>query len=162
MFLLVGDSITEWNPIEDSSVINFGFAGYTTEKLLRKLEKENFQKIAAVILMIGVNDLNFGENFEKSVANYSDIVKKLKIYSKEIYCMSILPTKQHCLNKKVKKFNREIRVIARNNSVNYCGIYDLFLKDKLLKDEYSLDFVHLNEKGYQVLNKELKKIFNRN
>lgn len=162
MFLLVGDSITEWNPIEGNSVLNFGFAGYTTGKLLRKLQEKKFSEISAVILMIGINDLNFGENFEKSIVNYSDIVKKLKTFSKEIYCTSILPTKQNCLNKKVKEFNREIRVIARNNNVNYFGIYDLFLKDELLRDEYSLDFVHLNEKGYQVLNEEFQKIFNKN
>ncbi len=161
MFLLVGDSITEWNPIEDKHVLKYGFAGYTTGKLLSKLEEQNFSEILSTILMVGINDLNFGENFENSIVKYSGIVKRLKTVSKDLYCMSLLPTKKICLNKKVKEFNREIRIIARKNEVNYVGIYDLFLKDGLLREDYSLDFVHLNEKGYDILNEELEKIFNK-
>jgi lysophospholipase L1-like esterase len=161
MFLLVGDSITEWNPIEDRHVLKYGFAGYTTGKLLSKLEEERFSEISSVLLMVGVNDLNFGEDFENSISNYSNIVKRLKTVSKDVYCISLLPTKKMCLNKKIKDFNRELRVIARKNDVNYVGIYDLFLKDGVLREDYSLDFVHLNEKGYDVLNEELENIFNK-
>jgi lysophospholipase L1-like esterase len=161
MFLLVGDSITEWNPIEDRRVVNFGFAGHTTGKLLKELEGKSFEGITSVFLMIGVNDLHFGETFEKSISNYLRIVEKLKMVSDDLYCMSILPTRESCLNKKIKEFNREIRVTARNFEVNYLGIYELFLRDGVLREDYSLDFVHLNEKGYQVLNGELGKIFNK-
>ena len=150
---MLGDSITEWNILSHTEITNYGKAGWTTSDLLNNfpvLEDGNL-----TFLMIGVNDLNYGVNFEKIMENFREFKDRLKNVDLRVF--SILPSRDKALNEKIKKLNKELE----NLFENFINIYDNFLIEDRLGEIYSIDNVHLNGEGYVLLNGFIaKEIFN--
>jgi hypothetical protein len=95
---MLGDSITEWNILSHTEITNYGKAGWTTTDLLNNfpvLEDGNL-----TFLMIGVNDLNYGVNFEKIMENFRKFKDRLKNVDLKVF--SILPSRDKALNEKIK------------------------------------------------------------
>lgn len=146
---LLGDSITEWNIISHSDITKYAKAGWTTKNLL-----ENFPSLennSLVFLLIGVNDLNYGISTNEIIENFKIINEKLKHTKLKVF--SILPSRDLALNEKIIKLNSELKEIFSN----FIDIYDLFLLNNRLSDEYSVDNLHLNAQGYIILNSSLAK-----
>jgi lysophospholipase L1-like esterase len=165
--VMLGNSITaecEWSELlQNKSIINRGIIGDGTFDILDRLTPIIQAKPKKIFLLIGVNDLLFhplsiiGENYEK-------IVKRIKTETPEteLYLESILPIhndlrRNGLKNDDINALNGQIFELSKK----YKAIYiDLAAKLKntegSLREELSLDGIHLNGKGYQILGENLK------
>lgn len=150
--LLIGDSITEWNPLSHSDIENIGKAGSTSEDIL-KIVKKTKGKYSKAFIMAGINDISNEIDTLKIIKNYEEIVKESKNLAKEIFIISTLPTRLVYKNSFVDNLNKRLIFIAEDQGAKFINCYDAFLDNaKLLSEEYSNDNIHLNEKGYIILN----------
>lgn len=144
---LLGDSITEWNIISHTEMINHGRAGWTTADLLK--EFPTLEENSLTFLMIGVNDLNYGVSIDKIVENFKLIKEKLNSVNLRVF--SVLPSRDRALNENVKKLNIELKKLFGE----IVDIYDEFLEEDRLSENYSIDNLHLNAEGYVLLNSSI-------
>lgn len=154
--LFVGDSITQWNPLSHTHVKNIGKAGATSGDVINIVGKEKgtYEK---VFILCGINDINNNISTDKIYENYLEIVNISKKLSKNIIIISTLPSQLDFANSFVKDLNEKIKEIE---GIKFLDIYNAFLdNNNLLREEYSVDSVHLNDKGYIVLNSFILKEF---
>ncbi len=166
--VMLGNSITaecEWSELlQNKSIINRGIIGDGTFDILDRLTPIIQAKPRKIFLLIGVNDLLFhplsiiGENYEK-------IVKRIKTETPEteLYLESVLPIhndlrRNGLKNDDINALNGQIFELSKK----YKAIYiDLASKLKntegSLQEELSLDGIHLNGKGYQILGENLRR-----
>jgi len=158
--VLLGDSITEWNPLKHDEILNLGIAGDTTLDIWSRIEGIKKMECNKVIFKAGINDILKKFSLEKSCDFYKKILQLLHINFEEVILLSILPIEKHeRINAKVRKLNKDIEEIAEYNNFRFLDIYHLFCDEKLnLKSEYSTDGIHLSPQGYEVLNKEILKL----
>lgn len=152
----------EWAPFEvQETFLNLSVSGETTETLLNRVQQLRHLKPQKVFLMVGVNDLAFRIQVDYVLGNYRKILDELLklVPNKEIFCISLLPTDDNIVdNEKICLLNERIKRICRNFKVNYMDIYSEFLDDNnKIDNSYRFDLFTLNEKGYQVLNKNIMK-----
>ena len=167
-YVLLGDSITNWYPIEEFfpkeiPIVKSGVAGYQTKDLIDNVEdmviKYNPTKI---FILIGTNDL---ENIHKEqiLENVEELIRIIKKerQNAEIYFESILPvntgnnpkvklsTVGGRDNEYIKLVNNSIKEICKNENINYLDIYKEFVgDDSQLQLKYTEDGLHLSELGY--------------
>lgn len=158
--VMLGDSITEWNPLKHDEILNLGVAGDTTLDILSRIEEVKKLECQKVIFKAGINDILKKFSLEKSCDFYKKILKILQTNFDEVILLSVLPIEKHKrVNMKVRKLNKDIEEIALCNNLKFLDIYPLFCDEKLnLKSEYSTDGIHLSSKGYEVLNNEILKL----
>ena len=173
--ILLGDSrIKNWTPkinITEAKIINFGIGGETTTQLLYRVEKEIDTYIGKVIIIqTGINDLKtigvFKEEKSEIMSNcFNNIIKistLLTSKNKEVILLTIFPNGKvsflrrfvwdksipqaiHIVNEKIRNIN------LPNVSVIDCDIV-LSGQNELINPDYSIDALHMNNKGYEVLN----------
>lgn len=141
---LLGDSITEWNIISHSEMINYGKAGFTTTDFLKNLP--TLDEKTLTFLMIGVNDLNYGVALNKIIENFKIIKDKLSHVDLKVF--SVLPSRDMALNERIKELNISLKEIFGET----IDLYEQFLDGQKLSETYSIDNLHLNGEGYVLLN----------
>jgi lysophospholipase L1-like esterase len=170
--IFLGNSITEIGPwaklTGDTTVVNRGIGGDITYGVLKRLDDVIARRPAKVFLLIGINDI--GKDIPDTVI--ADNIRKIVAAilqgspSTKIYVQSLLP-----LNPEVKNFpqhyNKEERVLKVNAMLphvlaslhcTYVNIFPLLLDDKQRLDaQYTLDGLHVNQKGYVIWVDYLKK-----
>jgi lysophospholipase L1-like esterase len=157
--IMLGDSITEWNPMEKENVINMGIAGDTTRDIFWRIENVKSIEAEKVILMAGVNDIFMGFPLEKTCDFYKKIVSSLSENFQEIILLAVLPTEEERVNVKIEQMNRCIEGLAKENSLMFFDFSKMFFdNDGSLNSYFYADGVHLSSKGYEVLNKEIIRI----
>ncbi|MDO8971048.1 MAG: GDSL-type esterase/lipase family protein, partial [Saprospiraceae bacterium] len=117
-----------------------------------------------VFLLIGVNDLVFGNSVSEIETVYREIVQKIRTASPdtELFLQSLLPVnndskKTGTNNEKILELNTRIIQIARDFSVPYLDIATpLKDADGNLGAKFSEDGMHLNGLGYLVWKKEIE------
>lgn len=158
----IGDSIIQNFEVASvaNGIINFGIGGDTTVGVLHRLRQYQSIKTArTVVLESGVNDLGFGEKFDKDIpGRYGEMIKLIPERT-SVYILSILP-----VNEKAEKtftgYNR--RILSINNALKWeclkhrnCAYinanYRFSEPGGNLKDSLRRDAVHLNEKGNRLL-----------
>lgn len=169
-YVFLGDSITKQYELskyfKGYSVINSGEDGNQTEHILKKMEERVFKyNPSTVFLMIGTNDIKDNKSVYYIFDNIRKIVDEIKINlpNTKIIVQAIVPSQEnwgeHDNNKKRKKVNSMLEEEYKDSDVIYIDLYSM-LEDKetgKLKDEYTEDGLHLNEKSYKIITKELKK-----
>jgi lysophospholipase L1-like esterase len=128
-------------------------------ELLDKTEPE------IIFVLIGINDLIRGVEDETLLANQQLIVRYLRQVHPQtkIVVQSILPHSAEKVtwegrdrlvsipNSRIKELNKQLKAIAKDESVIYLDLYPLFADaDGNLKTELSTDGLHLNPQGYSV------------
>jgi lysophospholipase L1-like esterase len=157
--IMLGDSITEWNPMEKENVINMGIAGDTTRDILWRIDSVKNIEAEKVILMAGVNDIYMGFSLEKTLDFYKKIVSSLTESFQEIILLAVLPTEEERVNVKIEAMNRSIEELAKENSLIFFDFSKIFFSDdNSLNRYFYTDGLHLSSKGYEVLNKEILSI----
>jgi lysophospholipase L1-like esterase len=167
----VGDSITQdFNVYEyfpKHQVYNRGIGGDTSKGVLTRLNESVYQlKPKQVFLQIGTNDLELlDDGVEAIYQRISQIVESIKQFDHtiDIQLISVYPVNPTIDASTVgKRSNHDIQalnqLISSLEDVNYIPLYDLLEKDGVLNPEYTLEGLHLNQKGYEVLRKELLKV----
>jgi lysophospholipase L1-like esterase len=170
--IFLGNSITEIGPwaklTGDTTVVNRGIGGDITYGVLKRLDDVIARQPSKVFLLIGINDIGkdipdtvIADNIRKIVATIVQGSANTKIY-----VQSILP-----LNPDVKNFpqhyNKEEHVLKVNAMLpgmlaslkcTFVNIFPLLLDDKQRLDaQYTLDGLHVNQKGYVIWVDYLKK-----
>lgn len=180
--VFLGDSITEFYNIrsfygEKFPGINSGTSGKKAYELKGELEKKVYQyNPTKIILMIGTNDLSHRSN-EEIVNDITSIVKRIHKNRKKakIYVESIYPVNNNAReNKKIKSWmvaersNARIQIInslleknSKDLDYTYINMYDELSDENAdLKEEYTIDGLHISEQGYEKITKKIKKIIN--
>jgi lysophospholipase L1-like esterase len=170
--IFLGNSITEIGPwaklTGDTTVVNRGIGGDITYGVLKRLDDVIARQPGKVFLLIGINDI--GKDIPDTVI--ADNIRKIVAAilqgspTTKIYVQSILP-----LNPDVKNFpqhyNKEEHVLRVNAMLpgilatlkcTFVNIFPLLLDDKQRLDaQYTLDGLHVNQKGYVIWVDYLKK-----
>jgi lysophospholipase L1-like esterase len=154
--VMLGDSITaggEWSEMVPGLPIrNRGISGDTTTDVLARLDPIVAARPVAVFLKIGTNDLSRGPDRAASYQQYRQIVTRMQAGSPAtaIFLQSVLP-REAALREEVEAYNRQIRAIADELGVTYIDLYPAFLAaDGSIRDELTLDELHLSGEGYRV------------
>lgn len=173
--VFVGDSITEFNPIEELiesslKIYNRGIRGITSLQLLDHLEEQILGlKPKIIFLMIGVNDLKTREPqvvFETILTIIKQVKKNLP--QSKIYLQSILPINES--SKFIRNKNRRsTKTILNLNKLlsEIDNVYWLDLNSLLrdsnneLPERYTTDGVHLTIDAYRIISQKFQEIINQ-
>lgn len=169
--VFVGDSITQdYNVYEyypEFHVYNRGIGGDTTEGLLKRLDESIFDlEPKTVILLMGTNDfgvLNAQPNdvyirMKQIIETIQNRLSETKIILLSVYPVNprLDPTSVGTRNNhNIQKLNKLYQTIPH---VQYIDLYDLLKDDEgNLNKDYSIEGLHINQNGYELITKELKK-----
>jgi lysophospholipase L1-like esterase len=177
--LFLGDSITDaWRreppgggkKIWDATfaplrAANFGISGDRTQHVLWRLENGELEGIKpkAVVLMIGTNNTGFERDQKtarntpaETAAGVAAIVQKLRTKQPQakILLLAVFPRGEkpdHPQRKQVAEINAAITKLADGKNVRFLDIGQKFLaSDGTLPKDIMPDFLHPNEKGYEI------------
>lgn len=113
-------------------------------------------KIDAVTLLVGVNDIHNFVNTSEFERNYRKIVTEIHKTEADIYLLNIpyLGSRQivrfpfdYLLNWRTRQFNSIIKKIADEEKVKYVDLYNLRYLE--IGDFYSSDLFHPSDNGYK-------------
>ena len=152
--ILLGDSITAWNPRKDA--VNMGVPGDTVRDILWRVE--DILEVAGdeVYLMAGINDIIMGFSEGKILENYTKLVGTLKKNFKRLIVISVLPVDSSSRNEIIRSLNKKIEEIGQEAGGEYLDLYQGFTgKAGNIDMKYTTDGVHLSSKGYDLLNTKL-------
>lgn len=162
--LFFGDSLIQGLNIESLHryPVNFGITGDTSAGLLHRLREYKSVKTAgAVVLESGVNDLGFGDQFDKKIVhNYARMLALLP-QSLDIYLIAIFPVNE-TINPEFINYNKRIRAINRGlarlcHQDQRCIFINIGTKltrsDGNVRAKYlrPKDGVHLNNAGMSIV-----------
>ena len=167
--ILLGDSLSLWFPAEllpgRRVWMNQGISGEKTHTLLSRLHLLDVADVDTVFLMIGINDLIWGQTDEQLLANYREIMDYLVTYHPEtqVVVQSILPhgaetatwESRHLLlelpNERIRAMNKSLATIATDYDAHYLELYPIFANGEgKLRPDLTTDGLHLNRQGYLV------------
>lgn len=154
--------------------INRGIGSQTTQQVLGRYD-DHISPLQAniLVLQVGINDLKtiplFPHLKDKIVAqcqaNIEQIVRKARKQNTVVIVSTIFPVGKLPLSRRLFWSRDAERAIDEvNRFIQHLAAQDVTIFDSRsiladdrprVKDEYSLDFLHLNETGYQALNREL-------
>ncbi|VEU82203.1 SGNH/GDSL hydrolase family protein [Acholeplasma hippikon] len=176
--VFMGDSITAQFKLlsQYENIVNIGVGGYKTTELIPLVKELRLHQPDIVVLLIGINDFlcnkRFFEHgytipFHKTYDTLLDMIT-VNLPRTKLYVVSMLPVaprKEGMLNEtNALKWNEEIAYInqfikhqSKVYRATYLDLYHEFIKDGMLNSEYSLDGIHLTEKGYLTYLDFLKK-----
>jgi len=176
-YVFLGDSITEFYDLKDhfknEPVVNSGVSGYQTKDLLEKLDEMVYvYNPSKVFILIGTNDLAFSVKDTTIINNIKKIANEIKKNRPhtEIYIISIYPVNHSDdekinhkqvdsrSNKLIREINSTLKEFSKEKKYNYIDLYSkLQDDDKELHFDYTDDGLHINDEGYEVITKEIKK-----
>ena len=173
-FLFLGDSITDFYPLEEYydnlPVVNSGISGNRTTDILNDMIKRVYQyNPTKIFILIGTNDLDSNDSdiVDRTYKNIKKIITKIKNNRNraKIYLESVYPVNKDVDsnavnnrdNKKIKRLNKKIEnYCLSTNNCNYINLYnDLVDANGNLNSKYTTDGLHLNSLGYVVVTREL-------
>lgn len=160
--VFLGDSHTnyfEWGEyFSEKSVANRGIGSDTTKGVLERLDQVTELNPKKVFIMVGINDIQQGVSIKDIEQNFADIIKKLRESNPdiEIYIQSVLPVAgelyernfyrhSDTINESVLNLNEKL---ANLSDVTFINVAKKFGNE--LSEEYTVDGIHLNQKGYEV------------
>jgi lysophospholipase L1-like esterase len=161
--VMLGDSQTalcEWHELTGDSVVvlNRGISGDYVDGIRARLDEVLRHKPAKIFLLIGINDLFWGQTPDAVAIRYQEIVQKIRhdVPGTQLILQSVLPLNNTtrslpASNADVTELNNQIIRIAQAYALPYLDLYNLLTDaDGNLSVQFSEDGIHLNEKGYAV------------
>ncbi|PEJ99343.1 GDSL-type esterase/lipase family protein [Bacillus wiedmannii] len=171
--VFLGDSLTNFNEWGEAfphiKTYNRGIIGDTTVGVMNQLDRVISLKPVKVFLMIGINDLSAKTPKEQILKNYASILKKIKndLPDTKVYIESILPIRDgskfpNINNNDINWMNQELEKLVEENGYTFVNLHPLFIDENgELKENWSVDGLHINGNGYKVWEKEIKNYVNR-
>ncbi|MGD1856805.1 MAG: GDSL-type esterase/lipase family protein [Leptolyngbyaceae cyanobacterium] len=167
--ILLGDSLSLWFPAEllpgRRVWMNQGISGEKTYSLRSRLHLLDVADVDTIFLMIGINDLIWGQSDRQVLANYRDIMDYLSVHhpDTDVVVQSILPhgaetstwESRHLLlelpNERIRAMNQSLQAIAADYNAYYLELYPIFSDGEgQLRSDLTTDGLHLNREGYLV------------
>lgn len=163
--ILLGNSITfwgDWPELTDNHRIrNWGIPGDHTFGLLGRIDDVIAARPSKLFILIGINDLSRGLSDSTLIANYRELVQRVRQGSTntQLYLQSILPTNpvfeklkgHYGYEKRIIDLNAQLMELAAHTpNCTYIHLYPHFQDEQgYLKEEYTWDGVHLTVAGYR-------------
>ena len=181
--IFIGDSITAYMPYifkgtiaNDNDVVkyfgveNIGVGSYMNY-CWPKVDHEN---VDVYILLIGTNNISRPDCDYDERESLDELINKLKEFidqivnngNSKLLVQSIYPTKYAERINNIKVVNEQLEAYCSEIGIEYLDLYSLLIDEKELFDtKYSVDGIHPNESGYNIIaneiNKKLKKSFSK-
>lgn len=159
--MFLGNSITRRGPWEELFPIvhttNRGVGGDVVKGIYNRLDDVIADQPVAIYLMAGINDLtNPNRSADQVWKEYDQLIAKIKkeLPSTYLYVQSTLPmaaknARSGEVNPKVYELNKYLQAAAEKYKYYYVDIAAVLSdEDGYLKDEYSIDGLHLNADAY--------------
>lgn len=178
--LLYGDSrILDWPSPSDSrfNFVNRGINGQTSSQILHRFDYDvSLLKPKIIILQFCINDLKIIPLFpelknpiiSQCKNNIRQIIEKSNNLNSVIILTTIFPVGTPPPERRlfwssdvslaVEEVNAYIRSLELDNVVILDSYSLLVNDDGLINVDYAKDFLHINLKGYEILNKALEQI----
>lgn len=169
--VMLGDSQTalcEWQELlgDSITVLNRGISGDYVEGVWERLDEVIKHKPLKIFLLVGINDLFYGNRPDAVAARYRDIVQKIRHDSPdtELILQSVLPVNNKvrslpATNAEVQALNVLIVQIAKDYALPYVDLYSqLTDASGNLSEKFTDDGIHLNGLGYVVWKKQIERI----
>ncbi|MEG1835768.1 MAG: GDSL-type esterase/lipase family protein [Oscillospiraceae bacterium] len=177
--VFAGDSITDFYKLDkwfpEYTVCNRGICGETTRNLLERFDETiTVMKPKLIILLIGINDLNRGKGSESAIMGTESIIINInkKLPQCKIILQSVYPVNKNKTDKfdgynesanssEIIAMNYKLRELSQKYNCRFADIYsDLIDENGDFKKDLTIDGLHPNENGYEIITKKLKPIIN--
>ncbi|MEP6714483.1 MAG: SGNH/GDSL hydrolase family protein [Terriglobia bacterium] len=166
--VFMGDSITDgWRLAQyfpGKPYVNRGISGQTTQQMLVRMFEDVINlKPAALVIFAGTNDIarNTGpETVEMIEENFQAMAELAELHGIKVVLCALTPISDYTAVKKsdgrppadILKLNSWLRDYAAKTHAIYADYFKATADDKgMLKEGYSRDGLHPNDKGYELL-----------
>lgn len=159
--VMIGDSLTdgaEWREMfPQQDIVNRGIDSDTTDGVLARLDDIVAAKPAQAFVMIGINDFADARRTVEAVFdNYRAIVSRLERGGAKVFVQSTLPCNEakgawkSCasISGKIRQLNTRLATLA-SAKVTFIDLTAVLADRGELKNEFTIDGVHLNGEGYR-------------
>src|SRR5690606_26696224 len=161
--IFFGNSITERGPWQELlgrkyKVGNRGIGGDNTFGMKARIADVVRSGPKKIFLMMGINDVGRGLPIAWTLRNYEDIILIIQKASPgtKIYLQSTLPLNEsvlkydYLLGKEdlVRELNKGIETLAEKYNLVYVNLKEALADDYVLKEEYTMDGIHVNTDAY--------------
>ncbi len=172
--VMLGNSLTEnggaWGKrLGRKHVVNRGIIGDEVMGVYRRLHQILPGQPRELFLMIGINDVSHDLTADSITHLIRLTVERIRRESPQtrLHLQSLLPINEsfgryRLLTGKtelVPEINTRLKELAREQQIDFIDLFPLFTEKgtHTLRKELTTDGLHLNEKGYKIWAKELKK-----
>lgn len=172
--VMLGNSLTEggkdWaQRLGNKYVRNRGISGDNVMGIYDRLHQILPGHPAKLFLLIGVNDLSQDSTTNGIINNISMVVDRIRKESPEtkLYLQSLLPINESFGRWKklegksamIPEINVGLEALAREKGATFVNLFPLFTEKgtNVLSPEFTSEGLHLNEAGYKIWAKRLKK-----
>ena len=171
-----GDSLTyryDLNKYFEKKIINSWINANISIDLVNRIEDDVYRyNPSKVVILIGINDLNRNHSEKELLSNTKKIIKGIKKNRRfsEIYVQSLYPVNHNKMddidydfsrdfdNEDIINYNKKLKNLCKKEKVTYINMFDILKDDdNNLKEEYTVDGLHLSDEGYQAISKVLSK-----
>lgn len=162
--ILVGDSqldyLQQMGFLDGYRHLNLAVPGQTTEVLLQRLRTWAVdEKRQQVLLLSGINDLRHGTAVDTLLKLQQEAIHLLRerYPNSELLLLALYPisdglaVNREADNKKILEFNRQVKTFADTLQITFLSFDDILLRDGRLNPAYSMDGLHLNADGNQLI-----------
>lgn len=159
--MMLGDSITDeglWNELLERKIQNRGISGDTTSGIIDRLSTIS-PSIKKAFIMIGVNDIMRGSSEEEVFSNYKKIIASLLEKNIQVYIQSTLyigKTRMQNFNQKIEQLNILLKDFTTKKGLIFIDLNQYLAPNKVLKNEFTDDDLHLKGKAYLIWAKAIK------
>lgn len=172
--VMLGNSLTEnggdWAVrLRNKNVRNRGIIGDEVMGIYDRLHQILPGHPSKLFLLIGVNDISHDLSADSITGMIRLTVERIQRESPEtkLYLQSLLPINESFGRYKkltgktamIPEINIRLEALAKEKGINYINLYPLFTEKgtNVLRADLTTDGLHLNEEGYKIWVKKLKK-----
>ncbi len=172
--VMLGNSLTEgggdWSArLGKKNIRNRGIIGDEVMGIYDRLHQILPGHPAKLFLLSGVNDVSHDLTADSIVSMMRMTVERIQRESPDtkLYLQSLLPFNESFNRYKkltgktdmIPEINAKLEALAKEHKITYINLFPLFTEkgNNVLRRELTTDGLHLNEEGYKIWVKELKK-----
>ncbi len=172
---------TNWNTLTGyKHIFNLGFDSFRSDDLLyfqsdsvkAPVYKALDKKPHIIFLMIGINDIAQSVPVSETLSHIRTIIDTIQAHQVELVIQSVLPTTNYydtlyggfsqngVIASRVKELNDQLVQICKAEQIYFLDLRPgMLLEGTYLKNDLSVDGIHLNYSGYKIWKSHLEEFF---
>lgn len=170
LLIILGDSQVEMGDWYDLfqgrfSVRNGGLSQAKVNDVTRISEILSTSKASMVCILCGINDLGAGSSVKDTMESYSELLRRVssRMGKDRIIVVSVMPVSRKRiadgsgeLNGRVQSLNGGLRKYCVHKGIDFVDVTSAISRDGMLKEEMTVDGLHLNPGGYRKLAERIR------
>lgn len=152
-----------WFPLNCN--INYGISGSKVSDLINDIVETDQADIRVV--WIGINDIiNLSQVYNRQITSDS-LLCSFNLLTELMHAgdiiLSICPVTENFdnsfnrdLNNIVSAVNSGLKILCSNKNLKFLDIRQMLMSGTSLKEEFTQDGLHMNNRGYEVISKKLR------